>query len=166
MGGRLDATNIIPDDAVLVSALTAVDLDHQYYLGDTVGKIALEKAGIARKNRPFVLGSQNLAHAEQVVASVKKVIDEVGAVLVPAITVLKRDWDAAVDGPVVLPSCFFIPITSSPTCRNLPPLFLLPASSPPSSLWRTPTRQPWHRTYRDQRPPDRFFMRRKVISRF
>jgi dihydrofolate synthase len=49
MGGRLDATNIIPDDTILVSALTAVDVDHQFYLGDTVGKIALEKAGIARK---------------------------------------------------------------------------------------------------------------------
>ena len=99
MGGRLDATNIIPDDTVLVSALTAVDLDHQFFLGDTVGKIALEKAGIARKKAPFVLGFQNPAHAQEVVASVNKVVDEVGAVLVPAITVLKRDWDTTVDGP-------------------------------------------------------------------
>jgi dihydrofolate synthase len=96
MGGRLDATNIIPDKAILVSALTAVDLDHQFFLGDTVGKIATEKAGIARKGRPFVLGFQN---AEEVVVSVEKVVDEVGAVLIPAIKVLKRDWDATVDGP-------------------------------------------------------------------
>ena len=58
MGGRLDATNIIPDDAVLISALTAVDLDHQYFLGDTVEEIAREKAGIARRGKPFVVGRQ------------------------------------------------------------------------------------------------------------
>ena len=58
MGGRLDATNIIPDNAVLVSALTAVDLDHQYFLGDTVEEIAREKAGIARRGKPFVVGRQ------------------------------------------------------------------------------------------------------------
>ena len=99
MGGRLDATNIIPDHTILVSALTAVDLDHQFFLGDTVDKIAFEKAGIARKERPFVFGFQNPIHAQQVLGSVKKVVDEVGAVLVPAITVLKRDWDTTVDGP-------------------------------------------------------------------
>ena len=64
MGGRLDATNIIPDRFILVSALTAVDLDHQFFLGDTVAKIAFEKAGIARKKRPFVLGFRNSAHAQ------------------------------------------------------------------------------------------------------
>ena len=100
MGGRLDATNIIPDKAILVSALTAVDLDHQFFLGDTVGKIATEKAGIARKGRPFVLGFQ---HAEQVVVSVTKVVDDVGAVLIPAIKVLKRDWDTTIDGPTPQP---------------------------------------------------------------
>ena len=99
MGGRLDATNIIPDEMILVSALTAVDLDHQFFLGDTVGKIAFEKAGIARKARPFVLGFQNPAHAEEVVASVKQVVDVAEAVLVLAIQVLKRDWDTTVDGP-------------------------------------------------------------------
>ena len=57
MGGRLEAINIIPDEAILVSALTAVDLDHQFLLGDTVGKIAFEKGGIARKGRRFILGS-------------------------------------------------------------------------------------------------------------
>jgi folylpolyglutamate synthase len=46
MGGRLDATNIIPDEAILVSALTAVDLDHQAFLGQTVAGIAREKLGL------------------------------------------------------------------------------------------------------------------------
>ena len=117
MGGRLDATNIIPDISILVSALTAVDLDHQFFLGDTVDKIAFEKAGIARKKRPFVLGFQNPAHAQQVETSVKKVVGEVGAVLVPAITVFKRDWDATVDGPP--PESFSL--LSSQTSQSPPP---------------------------------------------
>jgi len=118
MGGRLDATNIIPDECILISALTAVDLDHQFFLGDTVGKIALEKAGIARKGRSFVLGIQNPAHAEQVVSSVKKVVDEVGAVLVPAFQVLKRDWDTIVDG-LITPDSFSL--LSSSLSQSPPP---------------------------------------------
>ena len=130
MGGRLDATNIIPDDSILVSALTAVDLDHQSFLGDTVDKIAFEKAGIARKKRPFVLGFQNPAHAQQVVASVTKVVDEVGAVLVPAITVLKRDWDTTVDGPP--PESFSLFSSSSPQTPPPQPVKIsLPCFSSP-----------------------------------
>ncbi|KAF8882391.1 Mur ligase [Infundibulicybe gibba] len=58
MGGKNDATNAIPDEAIFVSALTSVDLDHQLFLGNTVAEIALEKAGIARSGKPFVLGPQ------------------------------------------------------------------------------------------------------------
>jgi folylpolyglutamate synthase/dihydrofolate synthase len=58
LGGRDDATNVIPDDCILVSVLTAVDLDHQTFLGDTVESIAEHKAGIARSGKPFVLGPQ------------------------------------------------------------------------------------------------------------
>ena len=98
MGGRTDATNAIPDDSVLVSALTAVDLDHEKMLGDTVGAIAREKAGIARKGRPFVVGPQT--YPDVVVSSVRSVVEEVGADLVvcagPAVM---RTWDEAVDGP-------------------------------------------------------------------
>jgi dihydrofolate synthase / folylpolyglutamate synthase len=46
MGGRLDATNIVDP---CVSVITDVALDHQQYLGNTVGEIAREKAGIIRK---------------------------------------------------------------------------------------------------------------------
>jgi dihydrofolate synthase/folylpolyglutamate synthase len=45
MGGRLDATNVIDP---LVSVITDISLDHQDFLGDTVGEIANEKAGIIR----------------------------------------------------------------------------------------------------------------------
>jgi dihydrofolate synthase/folylpolyglutamate synthase len=45
MGGRLDATNVVEPR---VSVITDISLDHQKYLGDTVGEIAREKAGIIR----------------------------------------------------------------------------------------------------------------------
>ncbi|KAI9573549.1 Mur ligase [Boletus coccyginus] len=64
MGGRDDATNVIPDDCILVSVLTAVDLDHQKFLGDTIESIAEHKAGIARSGKPFVLGPQRYPIAE------------------------------------------------------------------------------------------------------
>ncbi|QRN40596.1 MAG: bifunctional tetrahydrofolate synthase/dihydrofolate synthase [Neisseriaceae bacterium] len=56
LGGRLDAVNIFDAD---VSVVTNVDLDHQEYLGDTREKIAYEKAGIYRSNRPAVVGEIN-----------------------------------------------------------------------------------------------------------
>lgn len=70
MGGRLDATNIVPSSCILVSALTAVDLDHQAFLGDNVALIAREKASIARQNKPFILGRQLHHEVEEVVSEV------------------------------------------------------------------------------------------------
>jgi dihydrofolate synthase/folylpolyglutamate synthase len=49
LGGRLDATNIV---APLASVITNVDLDHEKWLGETVGKIAAEKAGIIKPGVP------------------------------------------------------------------------------------------------------------------
>lgn len=94
MGGRLDATNIIPDECIMVSALTAVDLDHQAFLGNTVSEIAFEKASIARKNRPFVLGPQ--IHPE-VAGVVQEVVSKVGGILLQAAVPSPREWDAAID---------------------------------------------------------------------
>jgi dihydrofolate synthase/folylpolyglutamate synthase len=53
MGGRLDATNIITP---LVSVITNIGLDHTQFLGDTLEAIAVEKAGIIKKNIPVVIG--------------------------------------------------------------------------------------------------------------
>ena len=50
MGGLFDATNVIPTSTILCSVLTAVDLDHQAFLGTTVAQIARHKAGIARSS--------------------------------------------------------------------------------------------------------------------
>ncbi len=51
LGGRLDAVNIVDPD---IAVITAIDLDHQSWLGDDREQIALEKAGILREQRPFV----------------------------------------------------------------------------------------------------------------
>lgn len=56
MGGRLDATNVI--EKPLLTAITPVSFDHTEYLGDTLAKIAGEKAGILKKNISCVVGCQ------------------------------------------------------------------------------------------------------------
>ncbi|MEL7642909.1 MAG: Mur ligase family protein, partial [bacterium] len=66
LGGRLDATNIIDP---LVSVITSLSLDHINVLGDTLEKIAYEKAGIVKSGRPVVLSPQ-LENARKVVAQV------------------------------------------------------------------------------------------------
>ncbi|WP_299825579.1 folylpolyglutamate synthase/dihydrofolate synthase family protein [uncultured Roseobacter sp.] len=56
LGGRLDATNVIAAPAVTV--ITPVSIDHQQFLGDTLGKIAFEKAGILKRGIPCVVARQ------------------------------------------------------------------------------------------------------------
>ncbi|MDF1928905.1 Mur ligase family protein [Legionella pneumophila] len=51
LGGRLDATNIVDTDLAII---TTIDFDHQNFLGDTLELIGYEKAGILRKNKPFI----------------------------------------------------------------------------------------------------------------
>ncbi len=53
LGGRLDSTNIICPE---FSVITNISLDHTALLGDTLGKIALEKAGIIKRRIPVIIG--------------------------------------------------------------------------------------------------------------
>lgn len=53
MGGRLDSTNVI---VPVAAAITNIDLEHTQYLGDTLGEIAFEKAGILKSGVPAVVG--------------------------------------------------------------------------------------------------------------
>ncbi|GHS85304.1 folylpolyglutamate synthase [Bacteroidia bacterium] len=53
MGGRLDSTNLIQP---LVSVITNIGLDHTQFLGDTLEKIAFEKAGIIKPQTPIIIG--------------------------------------------------------------------------------------------------------------
>ena len=53
LGGRLDCTNIITP---ILSVITNISFDHTQFLGDTLEKIAMEKAGIIKRNIPIVIG--------------------------------------------------------------------------------------------------------------
>jgi dihydrofolate synthase/folylpolyglutamate synthase len=55
MGGRFDATNIASG---ILSIITPIDLDHAQYLGDSLGLIAREKAGVVKAGRPVVSSFQ------------------------------------------------------------------------------------------------------------
>jgi dihydrofolate synthase/folylpolyglutamate synthase len=56
MGGRLDSTNVINP---VLSVITNIGFDHTEFLGDTLAKIATEKAGIIKKETPVVIGQYN-----------------------------------------------------------------------------------------------------------
>ena len=56
MGGTLDATNII---SPMISIITNVGMDHTEYLGNTIKKIATDKAGIIKPNTPVITGAHN-----------------------------------------------------------------------------------------------------------
>ena len=68
LGGRLDATNLVTPE---VAVITPISLDHTAVLGDTVPKIAYEKAGIIKPGIPVVVGRQAPA--------ARKVIDQTAA---------------------------------------------------------------------------------------
>lgn len=56
LGGRLDATNVIENPALTI--LTSISFDHMEFLGDTIEKIAFEKAAIMKKQVPCVVAQQ------------------------------------------------------------------------------------------------------------
>ena len=80
LGGRLDATNVIEDP--LCAVITEIGLDHQQYLGDTIEKIAAEKAGIIKAGRPVVTGVTD----DRAFEVIKEIAEERGShcVRVPA----------------------------------------------------------------------------------
>ncbi len=57
LGGRLDATNVIPD--ALVTVITRISLDHVDFLGETLAQIAGEKAGILKRKVPGIIAAQH-----------------------------------------------------------------------------------------------------------
>lgn len=74
MGGRLDATNVVEP---LVSVITDISLDHQKFLGNTVGEIAREKAGIIRPHGVVVTLPQQ-PQANDVIGNAILDLDAVG----------------------------------------------------------------------------------------
>jgi len=84
LGGRFDATNIF--DAPAVSVITPIDYDHLEMLGPELGKIAWEKAGIIKTNRPVVCAPQ----PQEAEAVVEREADDRMAPLF----LMGRDFDA------------------------------------------------------------------------
>jgi dihydrofolate synthase/folylpolyglutamate synthase len=86
LGGRLDCTNVLTP---LVSVITSIGLDHTEILGDTIEKIAAEKAGIIKPGVPVVL-SRAQGKAHEVLASVAR---ERGSPIVAAVTAQRVDTE-------------------------------------------------------------------------
>ncbi len=82
LGGRFDATNVVPPPAACV--ITAISMDHEAFLGDRIEGIAAEKAGIIKPGSPVVTGHQS----EPVLAVIADEAARVGAPLL----VRDRDW--------------------------------------------------------------------------
>jgi len=89
LGGRLDATNVV---APAVAVVTGVALDHEAILGETLAKIAAEKAGIWKPGRPAIVGASGLAEAVLVLAAAARaagapvtVIDDAAVTAVPPV---------------------------------------------------------------------------------
>jgi dihydrofolate synthase/folylpolyglutamate synthase len=78
LGGRFDATNVVP--APVATAITAISMDHMDFLGDTLAKIAYEKAGIIKPGVPCATGPQ----APEALAVLRAVAAERGAPLLIA----------------------------------------------------------------------------------
>jgi len=83
LGGRFDATNVV--DRPAATAITSVSMDHMEFLGDTLGRIAFEKAGIIKPGVPCATGVQDDAAME--------VIEGVAAEGGATLRARGRDWD-------------------------------------------------------------------------
>jgi dihydrofolate synthase/folylpolyglutamate synthase len=87
LGGRLDATNIVP--APLVCGIAQLGMDHPQFLGDRLEGIAAEKAGIAKAGVPLVTQSYSAALARKVAETAAAA----GAIWLPR----GRDWDVELE---------------------------------------------------------------------
>ena len=72
LGGRFDATNVLTPT---ITAITSIAFDHERHLGNTLGQIAFEKAGIAKRGVPLVIGRL----PSEAAARITKVANEVEA---------------------------------------------------------------------------------------
>jgi len=88
LGGRLDATNVIA--APLAAVITAVSLDHEKFLGETITAIAHEKAGILKRGRPGIVATQG----QEALAEIEREGQRARADLFIA----NRDWIARPEG--------------------------------------------------------------------
>ncbi|NML05294.1 folylpolyglutamate synthase/dihydrofolate synthase family protein [Sphingomonas sp. G-3-2-10] len=76
LGGRLDATNVIPNPAI--TGIAQLGIDHEAFLGNTAEDIAAEKAGIAKRGTMLV----TMRYPDSVANRIRKVADAAGAVVI------------------------------------------------------------------------------------
>lgn len=88
LGGRFDSTNVIAAPAATV--ITPVSLDHMQFLGDTVEKIAFEKAGILKPGVPGIIGPQT--------GEALAVIEHRAAEIDVPLSISGIDWSAMAEG--------------------------------------------------------------------
>lgn len=84
LGGRLDATNVI--DTALAAVITRISMDHIDFLGDSLDKIAAEKAGILKRGVPAIVATQ---HRDALA-----VIERQAARLAVPLKIAGEDWTA------------------------------------------------------------------------
>ena len=84
LGGRLDATNVVANP--LATIITRISLDHMDFLGDTLEKIAAEKAGILKRGVPAIIAAQT--------REVLSVIERQAARLQAPLKIAGEDWTA------------------------------------------------------------------------
>ena len=92
LGGRLDATNVV--DAPRLTVITPVSFDHQQYLGETLDKIAGEKAGVLKPGAPCVVAPQQV--------DARAVIEARAAAVGAPLLMAGRDWRISVRGAGLL----------------------------------------------------------------
>ncbi len=84
LGGRLDATNVV--DNPIATIVTPISIDHTDFLGDTLEKIAAEKAGIFKPNVPAIIAAQS--------RDVLSVLERQAARLKAPIKIAGENWTA------------------------------------------------------------------------
>ena len=82
LGGRFDSTNVLPSPGATV--ITPVSMDHMFFLGDTIGEIAFEKAGILKPGVPAAIAPQS--------ADVLRVIEKRAGEINAPLSIGGIDW--------------------------------------------------------------------------
>ena len=94
LGGRLDSTNVV---SPIASIITSIGLDHTEYLGDTLVKIASEKAGIIKEGAPAIVGSVSTGKTDEECQALREVFEQKAAAVHTSVTfaesVVKVDVD-------------------------------------------------------------------------
>ncbi|KAF1928570.1 FolC bifunctional protein [Didymella exigua CBS 183.55] len=93
MGGKLDSTNILNNQAV--SVITKIARDHQDFLGNTLSEIAAHKAGILRPDVPYIINSANEANVQSVIDDYARSIGAGPRLVSTSWELQKRLYDAS-----------------------------------------------------------------------